>query len=547
MSKIVATSSRLPALLLFLASVGLVWIVVRQDVSWGPACMVTAGSLLLLRLRGQRRPAGAVADRPVTEPTAELWRQSRVWQTLRGAPRALVHQVSLRLELLVFVLIAGAIFYQILVPPVAGLADNGDFGRIMAQTGLAYESRGSGADSGSISLHFLVDKPHFLAAGYASSELIFVKAGLLLDGLVSQAGTFDLRALGILHAAAFLAGLALALVATRTLPQPSRWISAILMLLVFTDVGYVAYLNSLYREPAAMVFLTLSGGCALLYIRARKPSLELLLAYFVAAALFVAAKPQYAPQAILLAVFGMLLSRRWSWKSYRRWVSVGMAAMLCAVGAWSYTAQPDSLSRATLYNLVFSDLLVHSPTPKAELVALGLDPALAKWTGTDAFDSSAPIKDPAFEEDFFSHVTPATLAEFYATHPERMMGLLNRAALQGIALQPAQGDHDSAFAAWSNLRELLPLGSLAGLAFILATAASAGVLVRRRCGRLQDKLLAELFLFLVAMAAVQFVVVCLGGGTLDIVKHLFAFNLLLDMAVIMGVSYAAKWWSDVVS
>jgi hypothetical protein len=39
----------------------------------------------------------------------------------------------------------------------------------------------------------------------------------------------------------------------------------------------------------------------------------------------------------------------------------------------------------------------------------------------------------------------------------------------------------------------------------------------------------------------------LGGGTLDIVKHLFVFNLLVDMATIMAVSYAAKWWSDVVS
>lgn len=562
MSTIIAgvISRRLPALVLLLAGGALTWAMVRHGVFWQPAFVVATGSLLLLRLQGQWRPAKELAEELVAEQAPVLRQRNRVRMVLREAPRTLIHQCSLRLEIIIFVLIAGAIFYQVLVPPVVGLADNGDFGRLMAQTGLAYTPYGSGVDSGTINLHFLVGKPHFLAAGYATSELVFVKAALLFNGLVSSDGTFDLRVLGAFHAVAFLAGLALILVATRTLPRPSRWASAVLMLLVFTDVGYVAYFNTLYRESAALVFLTLSVGCALLYIRARKSNLGLLLAYFVAAALFVAAKPQYVPLGLLLAIFGVLLSRRWSGgRSYRSWASVGMAAALCSVGAWSYTAQPGNLSQAVVYSHTFSDLLVHSSTPKADLADLGVDPALAKWTGTDVFDKHIPIKDPAFKQSFFSHVTPTTLVGFYTTHPVRTAGLLNRAAQQGTSLRAGYLDGSartsgivrealgSALAVWSSLREALPLGSLAGLAFILGAAASAGALVRVRCDRLQDKILVELFLFLIAMAAVQFLAVSLVSATLDVVRHLSVFNLLIDMATIMAVSYGANWWSDIVS
>lgn len=533
------------------------WLVQQTtvDVPWGWILAITFVLLLLAGLKKQWRPPSDAHDR--VEPT--WW--SRIWHLRTSRVLPVAERKNLfRFEFVVLALVAAGILYQVLLPPVVGLANNGDFERLMGQAGLSYAAPDSRGDRFEfVELHFRTDRPSEPMAGYFSSEVIFVDTALILAKVTSAHEFFDLRVLGALHATVFLTGLALVLFATRTLPSPSRWVSSVLVLLVFTDVGYVSYFNSLYREAAALIFLVLIVGCALLHIRVREPRFGLLLAYFFAAALFVTAKPQYAPQALLLAGFGVLLSRRWSWGSYRRWTSVGAAAVLCSVGIWSYADQPNSLERAVLYNHVFSDLLVHSSTPRADLAGLGLNPSLVKWAGTDAFEERAPIENPAFEKSFFSHATPTTLAGFYATHPERAIGLLNRAADQGLSLRPgylgnftktsglAQGAQASAFDVWSNLREFLLIGSLAGLSFLFGVAVSAGALVRNRCKTLQDTLLAEFFLFLVVMATVQFAVVCLGGGTLDIVKHLFVFNLLVDMATIMAVSYAAKWWSDVVS
>lgn len=500
-----------------------------------------------------------------------LVRLSKQWQTpvpveMRWASqplraiRAVTSQWSLRFfEFGIFALLAAAILYQVLLPPVVGLADNGDFARLMDQTGIEHPAGGPyNKPFQFIDLHFLMDQPREPEGGYVSSELIFVYAALLLDKIVSADELFDLRVLGALHAAAFLAGLLLVLAATRTLPTPSRWISGLLLLLVFTDVGYVAYLNSFYREPAALIFLTLVVACALLYIRAPRPNLALLLAYFAAAVLFVIAKPQHAPQGLLLAVFGVLLSRRWVRGSYHRWASVGMALVVCLTAVWSLVSQPTPLREANLYNQVFSDLLPHSPAPTADLADLGLDRDLVKWIGTDAYDEDAPINSPTFKEHFFGNVTYGSLLEFYATHPGRFASMLNRAAGEGFSLRPGNlgnfeeasglppGTQSHTFDVWSGVRESFPSKSLAGLVAVLGLAALAASRVWKQYDTLQDRMLAELFLLLVAMTAVEFTVACLVGGALDVVKHLFAFNLLADMVVIMAGSYAVKWWTTVV-
>ncbi len=538
---------------LFLAAGWLDW-KTTLHLPWGWTIAIAFILLFLARLKEQWRSSSSVHDQvgPAWQPRVLRLESLRVLGVA-------TQRRWLRFEFVILVLLAAGILYQVLLPPVVGLADNGDFGRLMDQTGLSYVAPDSGDDrSEFVELHFLTNQPREPAAGYVSSELILVGAALILDKLVSADGLFDLRVLGALHAAAFLVGLLLVLTATRSLPRSSRWASGLLLLVVFTDVGYVAYLNSLYREPAALIFLTLTVGCALhCIVRAPKTDLKPLLGYFACAILFTAAKPEYAPQGLLLAVFGLLLARR-GLRRWYRWVSAVMAVVVCLTAVWSYSSQPTAIREVNLYNHLFSDLLTHSPAPEADLAELGLDRDLIQWTGTDAFDKDAPIDKPAFREKFFGQVTYATLLEWYAAHPVRFAGMLDRVAREGFSLRSGYlgnfersnesppGTLSNDFDAWSEMREYFP-SSLAGLLVAFGLAAGGAALIWRRCEALRDRMLAELFLLLMAMAAVGFVVAGLGGGALDIVKHLFAFNLLVDMGVIMAGGYLGKWWEDVLT
>jgi hypothetical protein len=531
---------------LVLAASWLQW-PLMQHVPWVVMLVAALAFLFVVRLRQQWQPP-ADSLRWASQPLLVL--------------RAVTKGGSRGFEFLVFALIAAAILYQVLVPPVVGLADNGDFRRMMDQTGLTLPTgEPYNKPFQFIDLRYVVDEPRAPDAGYVSSELIFVNAALMLNKLASVAltdGVFDLRLLGTLHAAALLTSLLLVLSATRSLPGLPRWIVGLLLLLVFTDVGYVAYLNSLYRLPATLAFLTMTVACALLYIRAPKANFRLLLAYFLAATLFACVKPQYIPHGFLLAAFGVLLSRRWSWRSYQRWASLGMAAVVCLIATGAYLAQPDPLREINLYNQVFTDLLPHSPAPEDDLADLGLDRNLVRLAETDAYNEEAPINDPQFREEFFGQVSSGSLLEFYATHPSRSVGMLNRAAGQTFSLRPenlgnfeeasgaSPGAKSQTFALWSSVRESFPSKSLAGLVAAFSLATLAAVRVRRRCNTSQCRMLAELFLLLLVMAALDFTIVCLASGALDVVRHLFVFNLLADMLVIMTAGYMGKWWTTVV-
>jgi len=64
---------------------------------------------------------------------------------------------------------------------------------------------------------------------------------------------FDLRLMGAVHAALFLFTFYLFLPLVRSLTLVHRWGILLVVLLIFTDVMYVSYFNSLYMDTAALL------------------------------------------------------------------------------------------------------------------------------------------------------------------------------------------------------------------------------------------------------------------------------------------------------
>ena len=96
------------------------------------------------------------------------------------------------------------------MPPAIGLADNGDFGKTIARFNLypAVQSPGDAAFR-YIHLHYDIRPENHMVARFHCSEALLIRAALLLNRAVSRPGDFDLRAIGVVHAALFLAAFAL--------------------------------------------------------------------------------------------------------------------------------------------------------------------------------------------------------------------------------------------------------------------------------------------------------------------------------------------------
>lgn len=463
------------------------------------------------------------------------------------------------IELGVTTLLAFIIFYQLIVNPIVGIANNGDFERIMGQVGLAYLT-----DNYEDKYWAYVNKKFAVTARndwshFVSSERLLVEWALPINAFVFgvyEDGLFDLRVLGAIHAVSFVLGVGLILFATRKRKwrMGQRLLLGGLMVFIFGDVGYVAYFNSIYSEPASLIFLCLSVGTALTAgSQINRKALPWIGGFFVASMLLISAKPQNLVLGPPLAAFGYRLSDLLTERRHKYLVR-GSALVLVLFSGWYYIrGTPQYIKQQNLYNHVFYEILRTSPSPEEDLEALGVDRGLARLAGTTAYSPGVPINDTEFHSAFFDRVGYGTILEFYLAHPSRLLGLLQRTGQNALYLRPSHlgnfekssglspGSQSRAFDSWSNIkRYLFPSSLWFLLAFFLATFGALGLKYARLDKTRNDRLLSELHALLAATAVLQFLAASLGaGGELDIVKQLFLFNALFDACLIFGILYVA--------
>src|SRR5437899_8287783 len=124
-----------------------------------------------------------------------------------------------RIDKSVLAVAAAILIYELFLPPPVGLANNGDFGKLIARfnLGAPFENEFRYATK-----KYNFDPKYHYESGIYSSELILVYAALGLSALVSRDGNVDIRCIGVLHSALFLLALYLLLPVLRKLTSGRR-------------------------------------------------------------------------------------------------------------------------------------------------------------------------------------------------------------------------------------------------------------------------------------------------------------------------------------
>jgi hypothetical protein len=447
---------------------------------------------------------------------------------------------------LLLLLMACAIGYQLLVPPIVGLANNGDYERMMGRLGLQFTSQAYEAKYFRyVNQRFSVEEPWW-DSGAISSQYLLLWTVLAVNRMATGGRHLDVRVVGAANAACFLVFVWLAIRAGGRLRLAGRSLLVGLVALIFTDVGYVAYFNSIYTEPASLVFLAATLAASLSVIASDRPRAHLLVLYFAAAALFVSAKAQNGVLGWVLAAWGVRLSWRWPGVSIRLG-GVVLAVILVGFSHYYLNSTPAYIHTANLYNAVFSGILRYSRTPEADLIALGLDPGLSRYANTNAHEPIAPMHDPEFGRLFFERINHGRIAWYYVTHPRRMVEVMRTLSRTAFSIRPEglgnftqdsgypPGAQSRAFALWSTVKARWP-GTLGFLAGLLAALFAGAVWAWARASDPSRRLLAELFVVLLLTAVMQYGVKFLGNGLVDNVKQLFLFNVLLDVSIVFAAA-----------
>ena len=452
-----------------------------------------------------------------------------------------------RLFIAVIVAAGAILVYQLFIPPIVGLADQGDFIRTIGRFGYGPQHHGS-LEYAYVEPKYIPD-PHYRSPYWeqANSEYLFVGAALLLNKVVSKDGTLDITVAGLVHAVAFLAAFARLLWVTRGhRARALLWIGALVAL---TDAGYAVYWNSFYAEPASCIFFLLLLAEAVEIARTGELGLAGILRWSAWSVLWVLAKPQNAPLGLILGLFTFRLAW-WTEPKWARGIAMagGCAMLGCAV--FNVTAMPTYGRMANTYGMIFSGILADSKNPRADLQALGLDPRLARYAGTGAWSPGTYYPEMVASGEI-RRVSTFSIVGFYVLRPARLWRRLHQRLPIVTSLRYWYGNFEPsagfppatlsrAFNLWSGFHQrVLPVCSK-WIVFSLAVwpllAAWRWVREPDRWERRRVELLTLLpICCLAALFSAVF------GDAFDLVKHLYLFNLLLDTCLFYLAGVGLAW------
>lgn len=451
----------------------------------------------------------------------------------------------LKSEALIAIAGCGLIIYLLFLRPFIGVADNGDFLRMMNTIGLNYYDAAESYANRFFSFsHSRFAYDNLFSGFYPSSQILLVLVPRLIAGLV-HGSYFDIHILGGVYALLLLAATWL------IVKQGAKesYITGLLLgaglLFVFYDIGYLAYFNSLFGEPVSMVFMLLTFALGLRLTGQERPAAKGLTLFFIAVLFLICSKIQNAPVGLAFALIFLRLRTLNGTGSWRK-LALRFAVATALVSVIMYVAAPKELKHINLYQTVFFGILNESPDVRGDLRDLGLPERLEVLAGTNYFQAGTAIKqdDPSLTPDFYDRVSHKDVLFFYMKHPVRLIDNMKYAAQNSMSIRPyylgsyeksegkPAGEIAYVYSGWSELKKNHLPHSL-GFLVLFYLVYYAGVLFHYfRTRELAGRIAGELMMLLGLIGIFSFLVPILGDGRADIGKHLFLFNVCFDMMAV---------------
>ncbi|MCX7714552.1 MAG: hypothetical protein N2171_02340 [Clostridia bacterium] len=448
--------------------------------------------------------------------------------------RKLSHSELIFLVLAVFVCI-----YTIFFPPVAGVADQGDFERVMQQAGLDYMENHSFYEYVEPLYKMKFTNPLFLIGLIPSTSYIYpiFIAKIISHLLLRQ--YFDTRILAIVMCAIYISCCFVIFRAVKIKNQFLKILFAVLFIAVFFDGVNLTMFNSMYGQSMLLISLSMFiAACVLIIENWERLKKRYIVFLFAASIFLLGAKLQcFVLLPFVFAVFIYIFKKK---SEYRRLICVFLCLLLWYT-AGNYVLHSIMLNHDTQYNSVFYGILKDSENPAEDLKALGLNPDMAVDAGKHAYldlgEYVYPPRTNIMQEEFYDKMNNVKLVKFYISHPARLAKAMEITAKNAFYTYIDLGtfeensgkaplESDYRFDAWSSIRNHFPKTLL----FIIPMYTLFFVLGICEYRRHKNKY-ALVFLIVVCMGLIQFPMPYIGNGNADIVKQLYLFNITFDIGV----------------
>lgn len=457
-------------------------------------------------------------------------------------------------ELFAVLLAAVIVGWLLFVPPIHGLADNGDFYRAINSNGL-YKLHNTYLDyvAPKYGIYQYFNENH---AAIFSSQPVFVKTALFLNQVFYSRKIFDLRFMGLVYYLLFLGAIYLltkALVASKR--RLRSYVIAALVVVVFGDSSFTLYFNTFFAEPEMYLMLLYAAAALLLLARGcYRRQWPLILVYFVAAGLLVTSKQQNAPLALsfMVGAFGLLTLLK---SRGRRLALVGLMAALIGAGGYTYAHINSYFSDINNYHAFTHGVLMYSDQDASQAIKnYGISEQFGLMRDEDYYTEKYTAIKPSgkyVSQQLLSKYNLPWLFKYYALHLKQFEALLDVSAKDFMLTQvKVTGDYVKAaghkpraqltfFTTYSATMGAFFPGRFAfilllAISFIGVYAISAYFGFKNH----RSENIVRFFLVVALMTISVFVPITsvIGSGDVDLAKHLFMAPVSMDLMFVLFVA-----------
>lgn len=323
--------------------------------------------------------------------------------------------------------------FILFVPPYLGVGDDGNFTPVMQSVGLSYISENIAADSNA---YFNRVYAH---AGYSAvsdgprmvnSQILLLRAAIVLDNLVTRDTFFDIRILALLYTLLFLPAFYL------LIRQVCLWtnrffegvIIGILGVFVFADIAYISYFNSLYPEALWFICILYAVSASLSFQKSRSFVRDFLSLLLLAAAglTLMTSRSQCALTGLIFALFCirlLFIRKEWEWGV----VCVLAALFLSLVSFGCMVWMQNDFDETDRFHAMTSGVMFEADNPAEVLRIFGIDSSYELLADASLYDELplTTVGEEVVQEGFLDRYTTNDIMSYYLAHPGKFARMLD--------------------------------------------------------------------------------------------------------------------------
>ncbi|OJG98112.1 hypothetical protein RV18_GL003808 [Enterococcus termitis] len=458
------------------------------------------------------------------------------------------------------VLVIGIITSVLLfVPPINGLADNGNYHRVLNASGLYIANVKDYSYLNYFQKDFAIMQYYNqTSAQFISSQQLFITLAIWLNKLFFSANHFDIRFLGAVYLLFYLPGIYLFVQGlTVGLSKGRSYLIALFVIFLLGDTSYTIYFNSFYLEATSFL-ASLYIVATIIYLYRTKESSKrglLWLLLFVSTLILLSLAKRQFGLIFGIVIIGLGLFAFAKIRGTRLILSAVLATFI-GLTIFGTVYVPNTMHDIDLYHSLTRGVMLETPTPGARMREGGINRQYGLEKGTTYFDEYSPVspKSTQVKEQFLDKADSLWVIVDYINHPNEFKQLLDIAVQDVYFVKPSElGNYEQAvggapaeqtrfFTFYNRIKAAVyPKSFGFYILFSIALIGVYGVGFYRGIKENKPALIVRFFLilgFLVNMLLIFLSSVIFNGDS-DLIRLLFLVSLYFDLISLV-------LWSDIV-